>query len=47
MRQVDWELVGADVAGNRPGGVYRRAVRGVLQGGVEELVGGGGGREGG
>lgn len=38
MRQVDWAEVAQDVAGNRGGGVYKRAVRGVLQKGVEELV---------
>ncbi len=39
MRQVDWEDVAVDVAGNRRGGVYKGFVRGVLQKGIEELVG--------
>lgn len=36
MRQVDWEVVVRDVAGNRSRGAYRKAVREVLQGGIEE-----------
>lgn len=47
MRQVDWEEVVTDVAGNRSKGVYKKAVRGLLQEGIEEIVrleGGGGGR---
>lgn len=38
MRQVDWEAVVTDVAGNRSKGVYKRAVRVVLQEGIEEIV---------
>lgn len=39
LRQVDWEEVAADVAGNRGAGWYKRVVREVLQGRIEELVG--------
>lgn len=38
LDQVDWRLVARDVAGNRTAGTYRRFVRGLLQGRIEEMV---------
>lgn len=38
MRQVDWAEVVLHVAGNRSRGAYKRAVRRVLQEGVEEIA---------
>ena len=37
--QVDWEEVAEDVASNRSAKVFRRVIRDVLQGRIDEMVG--------
>ena len=38
MRQVDWDDVVEDVASNRSAGMYKRIVRCILQGRIDELA---------
>ncbi|KAI9832801.1 MAG: hypothetical protein M1819_004021 [Sarea resinae] len=38
LRQVDWDNVAGYVASNRRGGVYKQALKAVLEGRIEELL---------